>query len=187
MAFGYGIAKLVSLAQKRISELRPTFGLIGIVLLTAFLFLRALNWGDPNPWAPQSQTLFTSLSFVNLEKYPPSIDFLLMTLGIMFCCLAVADFSPSFITRFLVNLGQVPLFFYLTHIVLIHFLPFSLLLSVLDTQNGFTEDLVYSGLKRSLGIRRTTAYPGLGRFTLDTRNRNALSGLPGLRPVQTLP
>ena len=38
----------------------------------------------------------------------------------MFCCLAVADFFPSFMTRFLVNLGQVPLFFYLTHIVLIH-------------------------------------------------------------------
>jgi uncharacterized membrane protein len=122
MAFGYGIAKLVSLAQKRISELRPTFGVIGIVLLTVFLLLRALNWGDPSPWAPQSQTLFTALSFVNLEKYPPSIDFLLMTLGIMFCCLAVADFSPSFLTRFLVTLGQVPLFFYLTHIVLIHLL-----------------------------------------------------------------
>jgi uncharacterized membrane protein len=122
MALGYGIAKLVSLAQKRIIELRPTFGLIGLVLLTAFLFLRASNWGDPNRWAPQSQTLFTPLSFVNLKKYPPSIDFLLMTLGIMFCCLAVADFSPSSITRFLVNLGQVPLFFYLTHIVLIHLL-----------------------------------------------------------------
>ncbi len=91
MAFGYGIAKLVSLAQK-------------------------------NPWAPQSPTLFTPLSFVNLEKYPPSIDFLLMTLGIMFGCLAVVDFSPSFITRFLVNLGQVPLFFYLMHIILIHLL-----------------------------------------------------------------
>jgi uncharacterized membrane protein YecN with MAPEG domain len=45
-----------------------------------------------------------------------------MTLGVMFCCLVVADFFPSFITRFLVNLGQVPLFFYLTHIVLIHLL-----------------------------------------------------------------
>jgi len=49
MAFGYGIAKLASLAQKRIVELRPTFGLIGIVLLIAFLVLRASNWGDPKP------------------------------------------------------------------------------------------------------------------------------------------
>ena len=122
MAFGYGIAMSISLPQKRIVERRRTIGSIGIVLLITFLFLRSLNWGDPSPWTPQSQTLFSILSFVNLEKYPPSIDFLLMTLGVMFCCLAVADFFPSFITRFLVNLGQVPLFFYLTHIVLIHLL-----------------------------------------------------------------
>jgi uncharacterized membrane protein len=122
MAFGYGIAMSISLPQKRNAERRRTIGSIGIVLLITFLFLRSLNWGDPSPWTPQSQTLFSILSFVNLEKYPPSIDFLLMTLGVMFCCLAVADFFPSFMTRFLVNLGQVPLFFYLTHIVLIHLL-----------------------------------------------------------------
>jgi len=121
MAFGYGIAMSILLPQKRIVERRRTIGSIGIVLLITFLFLRSLNWGDPSPWTPQSQTLFSILSFVNLEKYPPSIDFLLMTLGVMFCCLAV-DFFPSSITRFLVNLGQVPLFFYLTHIVLIHLL-----------------------------------------------------------------
>jgi uncharacterized membrane protein len=122
MAFGYGIAKLVSLAQKRIIELRRTFGLTGIALLSGFFLLRTWSWGDPNPWDPRLPMLFAPLSFVNLEKYPPSIDFLLMTLGVMFCCLAVADFFPSFLTRFLVNLGQVPLFFYLTHIVLIHLL-----------------------------------------------------------------
>ncbi len=122
MAFGYGIAMSISLPQKRIVERRRTIGSIGIVLLITFLFLRSLNWGDPSPWTPRSQTLFSILSFVNLEKYPPSIDFLLMTLGVMLCCLAVADFLPSSITRFLVNLGQVPLFFYLTHIVLIHLL-----------------------------------------------------------------
>jgi len=122
MAFGYGIATSISLPQKRIVERRRTIGSIGIVLLITFLFLRSLNWGDPSPWTPQSQMLFSILSFVNLEKYPPSIDFLLMTLGVIFCCLAVVDFFPSFITRFLVNLGQVPLFFYLTHIVLIHLL-----------------------------------------------------------------
>ncbi len=113
MAFGYGIAMSISLPQKRIVERRRTIGSIGIVLLITFLFLRSLNWGDPSPWTPRSQTLFSILSFVNLEKYPPSIDFLLMTLGVMLCCLAVADFLPSSITRFLVNLGQVPLFFYL--------------------------------------------------------------------------
>ena len=82
-----------------------------------------------------------------------------MTLGVMFCRLAVADFFSSFITRFLVNLGQVPLFFYLTHIVLIHLLAVYLLLSALVTRNGSTKDPKYSGLKLSLDARRTTACP----------------------------
>jgi uncharacterized membrane protein len=122
MAFGYGIAVLISLPRKRIAELRRTLALIGLVLLAVFLGVRSLNWGDPSPWTPQPQTLFTILSFVNLEKYPPSVDFSLMTLGVMFCFLAVIDFVPALMTRFLVTLGRVPLFFYLTHIVLIHLL-----------------------------------------------------------------
>jgi hypothetical protein len=63
-----------------------------------------------------------------VEKYPPSIDFLLMTIGVMFCCLALMDFVPTALARFLANLGQVPLFFYLTHIVLIHALSIVLAL-----------------------------------------------------------
>jgi uncharacterized membrane protein len=122
MAFGYGCAAIMLLQQKRIAELRRPIGLTGFVLLLAFLCLRGLNWGDPSPWVPQSQTLFTVLSFVNLNKYPPSIDFLLMTLGVMFCFLALMDFVPAIVTRFLVTLGRVPLFFYLAHIVLIHVL-----------------------------------------------------------------
>lgn len=122
MAFGYGLAMLVSLPQKRMIELRHTIGLFGFVLLVLFLCIRSFNWGDSSPWTPQPQPLFSILSFVNLEKYPPSIDFLLMTLGVMFCSLALLDFVPTFATRFLVTLGQVPLFFYLTHIVLIHVL-----------------------------------------------------------------
>jgi uncharacterized membrane protein len=128
MAFGYGVATLVSLPQKRIIQLRQTIGMIGVVLLVAFVCVRFLNWGDPTSWVSQRQTLFTILSFVNLEKYPPSVDFLLMTLGVMFCFLALMDFVPTFATRFLTALGRVPLFFYLTHIVLIHLLAMGLAL-----------------------------------------------------------
>jgi len=64
MAFGYGIANWFLLRKKRIIELRPTFGLIGIVLLIAFSFLRGSNWGDPTRGASVAN-LFTPLSFVN--------------------------------------------------------------------------------------------------------------------------
>jgi hypothetical protein len=99
MVFGYGIAMSISLWQKRVIGLRRTIGGIGIALLIAFVSLRYANWGDPGSWAHLARTLFTILSFVNLEKYPPSIDFLLMTLGVMFCCLALIDFLPNSITR----------------------------------------------------------------------------------------
>jgi uncharacterized membrane protein len=119
MAFGYGIAVVISLLEKGVSELRRPILLIGSILLVAFICVRSLNLGDPNAWvATQPGTAF--LSFINLEKYPPSVDFLLMTLGVMFCFLAFMDFVPAFVTSFLVSLGRAPLFFYLTHIVLIH-------------------------------------------------------------------
>jgi uncharacterized membrane protein len=128
MAFGYGIAVSISLPQKSVVELRKTMGLIGLILIAAFLCLRFLNLGDPSPWSPQSQPFFTILSVVNLEKYPPSVDYLLMTLGVMFCFLALVGYLPATLTRFLITLGRVPLFFYLTHIVLIHLLAILLAL-----------------------------------------------------------
>jgi uncharacterized membrane protein len=120
MAFGYGIAGTIQL--KRLAEQRATIGSIGVTLLAIFVCARFFNQGDPTPWTPEPRGLFTALSFVNLEKYPPSIDFCLLTLGVMFCTLALIDLLPVPITRFLVTLGRVPLFFYLAHIVLIHLL-----------------------------------------------------------------
>jgi uncharacterized membrane protein len=140
MAFGYGIAGALPLTRishapvrnghgvnrkgrpRRVVEQRWTIGLTGIALLVAFVCARLFNQGDPTPWALQPQPSFTALSFANLEKYPPSIDFSLLTLGVMFGSLAVIDLLPKLMVRFLVNLGRVPLFFYLTHIVLIHLL-----------------------------------------------------------------
>jgi uncharacterized membrane protein len=126
MAFGYGVAGTLPL--KRVVEQRRTIGLIGGGFLVASVCVRLLNLGDPTPWAPQPQPLFTPLSFVNLEKYPPSIDFSLLTLGVMFGSLAAIDVLPKLMTRFLIDLGRVPLFFYLAHIVFIHALAVALAL-----------------------------------------------------------
>ncbi len=54
----------------------------GIGLIVAFVVIRAFNvYGDPQPWSTQSSPLFTVISFFRATKYPPSLDFLLMTLG----------------------------------------------------------------------------------------------------------
>jgi hypothetical protein len=83
--------------------------------------VRWLNvYGDLNPWEPQKNALFTAFSFVNCKKYPPSLCFLLMTLGPVLLALGLADRRWGPVGRRLVTLGQVPLFFYLTQWTLAH-------------------------------------------------------------------
>jgi uncharacterized membrane protein len=97
---------------------------VGLALVAAFLVLRLTNlYGDPRPWAAQKSAAFTLFSFLNCDKYPPSLLFLLMTLGPALCALAVFHRTPRALVGPLVSvviLGRVPLFFYLVHLPLIH-------------------------------------------------------------------
>lgn len=94
---------------------------LGLVLFAGFLLLRAINiYGDPFRWSHEQSALFTVLSFLNTTKYPPSLDFLLMTLG-------PALFAMAWLERFrfapahpLVVFGRVPFFFYVAHLALAH-------------------------------------------------------------------
>jgi uncharacterized membrane protein len=100
----------------------------GAALLLLFAALRGSGlYGDPHPWAePEGRApLFTLLAFFNTEKYPPSLHFLLMTLGPMFLLLALGEvWHPTTAARRLYDalllFGRVPLFFYLVHLPLIH-------------------------------------------------------------------
>ena len=89
----------------------------------AFLVIRAVNhYGDPVRWTPHSTVLFTALSFLNTTKYPPSLLFLLMTLGpLMLFLRAVDESTPRFLRPALV-FGKVPLFYFVLHFALIHLL-----------------------------------------------------------------
>jgi len=96
---------------------------IGLALTIGFVLVRALNvYGDPVPWSVQKSGLFTILSFLNATKYPPSLDFLLMTLGPALLLLAYLDgrrFAPD---NPLVVFGRVPLFYFVVHFYAIHVL-----------------------------------------------------------------
>ena len=89
-----------------------------------FIILRAANfYGDPRPWSTQQNALYTFLSFINCEKYPPSLLFLLMTLGPAIIALALFErFNerPAPLLHPLVVFGRVPLFYYVLHLPLIH-------------------------------------------------------------------
>lgn len=94
---------------------------LGMVLL--FLILRFLNiYGDPVPWSTQNSLGFTVMSFFNVSKYPPSLLYLLITLGPSLIFLSLAEkWKGSFFDKMVV-IGRVPMFFYVIHIYLIHIL-----------------------------------------------------------------
>ena len=117
MAAGYAFGVYFT----RASTLRRKWLLsIGVTLLVAFMVLRAFNlYGERRVWSAQSDPVFTVLSFINCSKYPPSLLFLLMTLGAVIIALALFDRSSRFWKPIIV-VGRVPLFFYLLHLPLIH-------------------------------------------------------------------
>lgn len=120
MALGYGLAPLHGLETAR---RRAILTRTGLAMIAAFLVLRAVNvYGDPSRWEHQRSALFTALSFLNTTKYPPSLLFLLMTLGPAFLLLRLFDQrTPSFM-RPVLTIGRVPMFYYLLHFATIHLL-----------------------------------------------------------------
>ena len=95
----------------------------GSALIALFVILRGLNvYGDASRWAPQQSALFTALSFLNLTKYPPSLLFLLMTLGPALLLLRAVDSGTPRLLRPALVIGKVPLFYFVLHFALIHVL-----------------------------------------------------------------
>ena len=93
----------------------------GVLCLLAFVVLRWTNlYGDPSPWTHQPAASFTLLSFVNTTKYPPSLAFLLMTLGPALLLLAAADGGVPRVLRPVAVFGRVPLFYYTVHFFTLH-------------------------------------------------------------------
>ena len=93
----------------------------GLALTLAFVIVRALNvYGDPAPWRQLTTPLLTILSFLNTTKYPPSLDFLLMTLGPVLLALAWTERPSGAWVRPLVVFGRVPLFYFAVHFFVLH-------------------------------------------------------------------
>ena len=94
---------------------------LGLAMSGGFIVLRAINlYGDPSHWKQQTTTVFTLLSFLNATKQPPSLLFLLMTLGPALLFLRVVDRGTPAMLRPALVLGRVPLFYYVGHFMLIH-------------------------------------------------------------------
>jgi uncharacterized membrane protein len=118
MSLGYCIGSLFELGREQRVQ---RFIWLGTASLVAFVALRAPNvYGDPSDWTLQSTTLKTLLSFVNVQKYPPSLHYLLITLGVGFLLLAAFESARGKLSEVLRTFGRVPLFFYVLHVALAH-------------------------------------------------------------------
>ena len=91
--------------------------------LVLFIILRIINvYGDPHPWTIQRSSIFGFLSFINVTKYPPSLDYLLITGGGTLLFLACTENVSGRFTKIISTYGRVPMLYYIVHIYIIHLL-----------------------------------------------------------------
>ena len=133
MAAGYAFGAIL---QRDRAERQGFILRLGVALTLGFVALRFSNfYGNTTPWTSQSTPLRTVFSFLDCRKYPPSLCYLLMTLGPALCVLAWLDRAPRPGLRSVQVFGRVPMFYYLLHLPLIH----GMALTVELIRNGHAE------------------------------------------------
>jgi uncharacterized membrane protein len=157
MLLGYCFGKLYQ-AYDEVKRKKVLIRLGG-GMIVAFILIRFINiYGDPAPWSSQATPLLTFLSFLNVTKYPPSLLYVLVTLGPAILFLAFAENINNGFSRMVIVLGRVPLFYYVLHIYLIHifatiaaiYLHYDVSTMVFNTWIGFSTEL--KGYGFNLGI-----------------------------------
>lgn len=126
MLVGFAAGKFFELAEEKRKKLFTKIGLSTLVLFTIIRFINI--YGDPALWTIQKNAVFTFLSFINVTKYPPSLLFCLVTLGISFLLLAFADQFHNKVKKVTLVYGKVPLFYFVNHFYVIHILTLGMLI-----------------------------------------------------------
>ena len=122
MSLGYCFGKLYD-PTFHIANRRKMLNILGVSAILLFAILRTVNlYGDPAPWMEYNTTTQTLLSVLATTKYPPSLSFLLMTLGPAFLFLANSESLKGRVVNFFGTFGRVPFFYYILHLYLIHIL-----------------------------------------------------------------
>jgi uncharacterized membrane protein len=120
MLLGYGMGRIFTpgfLPGRR----RRILYMSGVGALLFFFILRSINhYGDSSHWSMQRSEFFSWLSFINLTKYPPSVDYIALTVGVAMIALALLDRISKNSFSFVRVFGRVPFFYYVIHLFLIH-------------------------------------------------------------------
>jgi uncharacterized membrane protein len=134
---------------------------LGVSATLLFIVLRGFNWyGEPREWLMLSTPVFRLMSFLNTTKYPPSLHFLLMTMGPALILLAAIEHLQNRLLKPVVTFGKVPFFFYVVHLYLIHGL--AMLFLIYRGRDGSEYILssagIRSGTLSSFGLSLGTVY-----------------------------
>lgn len=118
MAVGYGLGMVYGWEAERRRQLLRMLGLFCCCL---FILIRCGGlYGEHNPWHELDSPLWTAMSFLNCTKQPPSLCYLLMTLGPALLLLSLFDAGVGSWAKPIITFGKVPMFYYLLHLPLIH-------------------------------------------------------------------
>ncbi len=159
MALGYCLGQLYT-TDFDPNRRRKILLVISAAAIGLFILLRLTNfYGDSSPWSRQQSVFFSFLSFLNTSKYPPSLLYILMTLGPAVLFLAFTERTNHAFAKWVSVYGRVPMFYYLVHIYLIHLLAmiFSEIFTVFDWRNWILQQPLWfndalKGYGYSLGI-----------------------------------
>ncbi len=109
--------------QYSIDRRRKVLTRLGLSVLAFFVVLRFINvYGDPVAWSSQGTKLMTFLSFINLNKYPPSLLFMCITIGPALILLPILEKVQNGFANSMRTFGRVAFFYYVIHVYLVHFL-----------------------------------------------------------------
>lgn len=118
MPLGYILAGIYKMEATKRQQLLVRIGFSAIIL---FVLLRVINiYGEPNLMVAQKDMLWNFFAFINVTKYPPSLLYLLITLGPGLIVLSYAEKWRGRFVNWMVVFGQVPFFYYVIHIYVIH-------------------------------------------------------------------
>lgn len=122
MLVGYCLGKLFTIEYTSEQRKKIMIGL-GSGLLILFVTLRFINvYGDPVQWTAQRNNFYTFLSFININKYPPSLFFISVTIGVALIALAYLENIKNTFTDKMIIFGKTAFFYYILHFTIIHFL-----------------------------------------------------------------
>jgi uncharacterized membrane protein len=119
LALGYAAGPVLACTAPMMRR-RAIIG--GALLIAAFVVLRLSGVGDVRTGVAAPTTLLQALSHLNISKYPPSIQFVTLTLGVSSLLLALFTALPARKLPMLHAFGKAPFFTYILHIYIIHLL-----------------------------------------------------------------